>query len=159
MLEHFRMTTCPTSTSALQDTGQAVVDPLLGRVVEPVDPQDVLPALEKEKGRNAHDLQLFAEVLAVPGVDLDDFDVRKFPGGPFQDRNKRLAGGARRREEVHENGNPRLHDLLLELRLADFDEMLSRTHLDGPSPFVGFMRRRSARQWASEARQGLSSTG
>src|SRR5512145_102757 len=150
------MTTCLASTSVPQDAGQAVLDPFLGRVVEPVDPENGLPVLEKQESRDSHDPQPLAEALAVPGIDLDDLDVRKFPRCSFQHGNEGFAGGARRREKVHENGSPRLHDLLLELRLADFDEMLSRAHLDGPSPFVSFMRRRSARRWASEARQAPS---
>jgi len=111
-------------TSALQDTVQAVFDPFFGRVVEPVDPENVLPALEKQKRRNAHDLPPCAKALVVPGIDLDDFDTRIFPGCPFQDGNKGFAGGARRSEKVHENGYPRLCYLLLEIPLVDFDEML-----------------------------------
>src|SRR4030067_662887 len=77
----------------------------------------------------------------------------------LQDRNEGYAGSARRSEKVHENGDPRLHHLLLEIPLADFDEMLSRTHLEPPPPVVGVMKKRSALRWASEARQALSSTG
>src|SRR3990172_9318326 len=107
--------------SALQDAVQGVFDPLFGRVVEPVDPENVLSALEKQKSGNAHDLPPCTKALVVPGVDLDDLDVRIFPGCPFQDGYEGFAGGARRGEKVHENGNPRLHNLLFEIPLADFD--------------------------------------
>jgi hypothetical protein len=110
-------------TSALQDTVQAVFDPLFGRVVEPVDPEKILSAFEKQKSRDTHDLPPCAKALVVPGIDLDDFDVRIFSGCSFQDGNKSFAGGARRSEKIHENGNLRLHYLLLEIPLVDFDEM------------------------------------
>src|SRR3972149_4084457 len=94
-------------TSILQDILQAVFDPFFGRVVEPVEPKNVLSALEKQKRRNTHDPEPGAKALAVPGVDLDDLDVREFPGRPLQDGNEGLAGGARMSEEVQETGTPR----------------------------------------------------
>src|SRR3989339_28665 len=159
MLELFRMMTWLAFTSTLQDTVQAVFDPSFGRVVEPVDPENVLSGLEKQESRNAHDLPPCTKTLVVPCIDLDDLDVRVFPCGSFQDGNKGFAGGARRSEKVHENGNPRLHYLLLEIPLVYFDEMPCPIHLGGPPPFVGVMTKRSALRWASEARQELSSTG
>src|SRR3990172_4290246 len=125
-------------TTVLQDILQAVFDPFFGRVVEPVEPENVLPALEKQKRRNTHDLEPGAKALVVPGVDLDDLEVREFPGCPLQNGNEGFAGGARRSEKVHENGIPRLHHLLLEIPLAAFDEMLSRTHPEKTQSFFCF---------------------
>src|SRR4030066_1870935 len=146
-------------TSFPQEILQTVFDPFFGRVVEPVEPENVLPPLEKQKRRNAHDLEPGAKALVVPGVDLDDLDVREFFGCPRKDRNEGFAGGARRGEKIHDHGNPRLHHLFLEIPLADFDEILSRTHPEPPPPVVGVMKKRSALRWASGARQALSSTG
>src|SRR3972149_5502682 len=98
------MTTWLSFTSVIQDILQAFFDPFFGRGVEPVEPENVLPALEKQKRRNAHDLEPGAKSLVVPGVDLDDLEVREFPGRPRKDRNEGFAGSARRREKVHATG-------------------------------------------------------
>src|SRR4030065_432449 len=92
-------------TSVPQEIVQAVFDPFFGRVADPVEPENVLSALEKQKRRNAYDLEPGAKALVVPGVDLDDLDVREFFGCPLQDGNKGFAGRARRREKINKHGN------------------------------------------------------
>jgi hypothetical protein len=98
------MMTCPEFILHCHQFFQGILDPRFGGGIEPVEPENVLSALEKQKRRNPHNLEPGAKALVVPGVDLDDLDVREFPGCPFQNGNQSLAGGARRSKKVYQNG-------------------------------------------------------